>query len=299
MGNILSIIFVYLFFILIFTLIYVFAWGLVRNYFTRFMIYYQAVIGGVFAILVIIAQGLILVFVPPKTGEANTMIVINIFLPIIVCWMIGVFISYLSTILYTIIMFTFLFGVLPHLTNNYFLSLTGTSNIVMVTVLYGLSLIIIFISWYFKWTKWTSWSLLALASFITTSIIILVQSRIMAVSANLVNELYVLVWITMSYFTYSICAIIELIYIHALKLQNIIEYDRNSYVREALTHDAIYNVIHKNKIRHGIYFTFMINNVEKLDRFLSSNIKNKIIDLISNQVLPYEKTKMFYFLRQA
>lgn len=106
----------------------------------------------------------------------------------------------------------------------------------------------------------------------------------MAVSANLVNELYVLVWITMSYFAYSIYGIIELIYIHALKLQNIIEYDRNSYIRESLAHDAIYNVIHKNKIRHGIYFTFMINNVEKLGGFLSGNIKNKIIYLISNQV---------------
>lgn len=58
--------------------------------------------------------------------------------------MIGVFISYLSTILYTIIIFTFLFGVLPQLTNNYFLSLTGTTNII-ISVLYGLSLIIIFI----------------------------------------------------------------------------------------------------------------------------------------------------------
>ncbi|WP_426605680.1 EAL domain-containing protein [Spiroplasma endosymbiont of Glossina fuscipes fuscipes] len=299
MGNILNIIFVYLFFILIFALIFVFTWGLVRNYFARFIIYYQAVIGGVFAILVIIAQGLIPVFVPPKVGETNTMIVINIFLPIIVCWMIGVFISYLSTILYTIIIFTFLFGVLPHLPNNYFLSLTGTSNIIMISVLYGLSLIIIFISWYFKWTKWTSWSLLALASFITTLIIILTQSRIMAVSANLVNELYVLVWITMSYLAYSICGIIELIYIHALKLQNIIEYDRNSYVREALAHDAIYNVIHKNKIRHGIYFTFMINNVEKLDRFLNSNIKNKIIDLISNQVFTLWKDQNVLFFKAS
>ncbi|WP_283271912.1 EAL domain-containing protein [Spiroplasma sp. SV19] len=270
-----------------------------RNYFARFVIYYQAVIGGVFAILVIIAQGLIPVFVPPKAGETNTMIVINIFLPIIVCWMIGVFISYLSTILYTIIIFTFLFGILPYLPNNYFLPLVDTSNIIMISILYGLSLIIIFISWFFKWTKWTSWSLLALASFITTSIIILIQSRIMVVSANLVKELHVLVWITMSYFAYSICGIIELIYIHALKLQNIIEYDRNSYVREALAHDAIYNVIHKNKIRHGIYFTFMINNVEKLDRFLSSSIKNKIIDLISNQVFTLWKDQNVLFFKAS
>ncbi|WHQ37214.1 EAL domain-containing protein [Spiroplasma sp. SV19] len=299
MGNILNIIFVYLFFIFIFAFIYVFTWGLVRNYFARFVIYYQAVIGGVFAILVIIAQGLIPVFVPPKAGETNTMIVINIFLPIIVCWMIGVFISYLSTILYTIIIFTFLFGILPYLPNNYFLPLVDTSNIIMISILYGLSLIIIFISWFFKWTKWTSWSLLALASFITTSIIILIQSRIMVVSANLVKELHVLVWITMSYFAYSICGIIELIYIHALKLQNIIEYDRNSYVREALAHDAIYNVIHKNKIRHGIYFTFMINNVEKLDRFLSSSIKNKIIDLISNQVFTLWKDQNVLFFKAS
>lgn len=68
MGNILNIIFVYLFFILIFAFIYVFTWGLVRNYFARFIIYYQAFIGGVFAILVIIAQGLIPVFVPPNEG---------------------------------------------------------------------------------------------------------------------------------------------------------------------------------------------------------------------------------------
>ncbi len=91
MSNILNIIFVYLLFIIIFSIIYIFTWGLVRNSFVRFSIYYQVFIGGVFAILVIIAQGLIPFFVSPKTGETNTMIVINIFLPIIVCWMIVFF----------------------------------------------------------------------------------------------------------------------------------------------------------------------------------------------------------------
>ncbi|ELL44792.1 EAL domain-containing protein [Spiroplasma melliferum] len=299
MSNILNIIFVYLLFIIIFSVIYIFTWGLVRNYFARFSIYYQVVIDGVFAILVIIAQGLIPVFVPPKTGETNTMIAINIFLPIIVCWMIGVFISCFATILYTIIIFTFLFGILPFLNNNYFLPLTGTPNIIMISVLYALTLLIVFVSWHFKWTKWTRWSLLTLTGFITASIIVLAQSKRMAMSENFVSELYVLVWIAMTYFAYSICGIVELIYVHAIKLQNIIEYDRNSYVREALAHDAIYNLIHKNKIRRGIYFTFMINNIEKLDKFLNSNVKNKIIDLISHQVFTLWKEQNVLFFKAS
>lgn len=299
MSNILNIIFVYLLFIIIFSIIYIFTWGLVRNYFARFLIYYQVVIGGVFAILVIISQGLIPFLVPPKISETNTMIAINIFLPIIVCWMIGVFISCFATILYTIIIFIFLFAILPFLNNNYFLTLTCTLNIIMISVLYVLTLLIVFVSWYFKWTKWTRWSLLTLTGFITASIIVLAQSKRMVMSDNFVSELYVLVWIAMTYFAYSICGIIELIYVHAIKLQNIIEYDRNIYVREALAHDAIYNLIHKNKIRSGIYFTFMINNIEKIDKFLNSNVKNKIIDLISHQVFTLWKEQNVLFFKAS
>lgn len=88
----------------------------------------------------------------------------------------------------------------------------------------------------------------------------------------------------MSYLAYLLGAGIELIYNHALKLQNIIEYDRSKYLREALAHEAIYDYIHRNKIRRGLYLTFAINNINALDRFLTSNLKNKIIDLISQQV---------------
>ncbi|AGM25552.1 EAL domain-containing protein [Spiroplasma chrysopicola] len=279
MNNILNVIFVYLLFIAIFVFIYAFTWGLVRNYFVRFTIYYQAIIGGVYAILAIVAESLIPIFV--KDININILV---IYLPLIVCWLIGVFISWISIIMYTTFIFIFTFVIANFFQTSYFYTVNYPIDIITMMLLYLITFVIIIIVKLFKWTQWTNWSLLTLVAFIFNSIMILIQVKDKTWANYLLEELVVLIWIGMSYLAYLLGAGIELIYNHALKLQNIIEYDRSKYLREALAHEAIYDYIHRNKIRRGLYLTFAINNINALDRFLTSNLKNKIIDLISQQV---------------
>ena len=278
MGNILNTIFVYLFFIGIFSIIYMFTWGLVRNYFTRFALYYKLIIGGLFGILVVLAQGLIPYFV--KDIDKN---IATIYLPVLLGWIISVFISWISIILYLTIILLGNFVLIPA-TNIEFVQLLGTASILIYFALFIIAIIITIIGLYLKWTQWTMWSLITLISFILVSIVTLTTHQSDSFTNGLVEELNVLIWIAFSYLGYGIEWIIEMIYEHAIKLQNIIEYDRTTYIREALAHEAIYDLINRQKIQRGVYFTFEINNINKLDKIVSGNIKNKIIDVVARQV---------------
>lgn len=148
-----------------------------------------------------------------------------------------------------------------------------------------------------KWTNWTKWSLVSLISLILSSLlVVLINVKNLKIFDQLEYKLNILIWIGSAYFSYFLGWTIENIYHHAIKLQNIVVYDNNSFVREALSHSYIYQNINRNKIRHGFYLTYEVKDIEPIENHINSSVKDKIIDLIAMQVIfRFKDSKNIFF----
>lgn len=148
--------------------------------------------------------------------------------------------------------------------------------------------------------KWTNWSLVSLISLILSSLlVVIINIKILEVVDQLEYELNILIWIGVAYFSYFLGWAIENVYHHAIKLQNIVIYDNNVFLREALSHSYIYQNINHNKIRHGFYVTYEIKDIDQIENHINSNVKDKIIDLIAMQVIFHFKDNKNIFFKAS
>ncbi|ALD65991.1 EAL domain-containing protein [Spiroplasma cantharicola] len=269
---------------------YTLLWGLTRHLFKKIEVYYEILLGFIlgfvstFSLIIISILGI-------NTGNLG----ITILLPTFLYWVAIVFISPFSGI--GILVCNILnLAVFSSLFSDYFGKPTGIWNITMLTLAYIIPLVNYIIStFWIKISKWSSWSI--------TTISILIVGLIWALSTiktapsldNLANLLF---WLGSGYLAYAYIAVINQIYLHALKLQNIVVYDNTYYLNFTSAHDQILNKIQDEKYKYGLYITYFISNFEKFESKVNGYIREQVVNSISEEsynLLQEEFPKAIFF----
>jgi len=266
--NLLNIIIIFISYTSIMIAIYILTWGLVRHIFVKIKIYYEVILGfflGSFSLF-----GIIIL-----SSVSNEIVKINltILLPILLYLSVITFMTIYTTIGVFIcnILAMFLF---PILLPQYYEQLEGTRIIVLVIHAYIVPLILYFIDTFtVKLSKWSKWS-------ITITVLLLVgffTSLAYIQQEDLWDFLTVLLmWLVVAYLIYGCLTLIDQIYLHALKLRHIIEYDENFFLNQTSAHSEIFKKISSEKIKYGMYVTYFIRNFDTLEKKVGQIITENI-----------------------
>ncbi|WP_338985243.1 EAL domain-containing protein [Spiroplasma endosymbiont of Diplazon laetatorius] len=273
--NILSILIACLSYTTIIAICYTIFWGLTRHLFSKLKIYYEIFLGFVlgfistFSIILISLLG-------GKTDNLG----LTILLPTFLYWVSIIFISPISSIgiltcnILNLVVFSSLFG-------EYFGKPDDAWTITMLSMAYIIPFVnyLINIFWR-KISDWSNWSIATIILLVIGLTWNLVTIKTPLGIANLTNLLF---WLGSGYLAYAYIAVINQIYLHALKLQNIVTYDNLYYLNFSSAHEQILNKLQEEKIKYGIYLTYFISNFEKFESKVSGHIKEEVVNSISEE----------------
>ncbi|AGR41787.1 EAL domain-containing protein [Spiroplasma diminutum] len=276
--NIITILITCLSYTTIIALCYTIFWGLTRHLFVKLKIYYEILLG--FILGFISTFSIIIMSLLGANVDNLGSLGLTIFLPTFLYWVSIFFISPFSSIgilicnILNLLVFSSLFG-------QYFGKPTDTWTIMVLTLAYIIPFLtyLLNVTWK-KLSYWSNWSI--------TTIVILLTGLIWSIatintSATLLNLTNLLFWLGSGYLTYVYIAVINQIYLHALKLQNIVTYDNIYYLNFSSAHNQILNKIQETKTKYGIYLTYFISNFEKFESKVSSEIREEVVHSISEQ----------------
>ncbi|AKX33737.1 hypothetical protein SLITO_v1c00690 [Spiroplasma litorale] len=290
--DILSTILIILSFSLISIIFYMFAWGFSRHIFKKIYIYYQLFLGVIFGFLSTFIVAIISIITADKK-----VLYLTLFLPIISYWVSIIFISWYASIgiitwnLLNLLLFSSLFS-------QYFGILDENYSKTLVSILYILPFIGSILK-YYLFKKLSSWYICTVVIFIAFLIVLIWNIIYSNFSEIKDKSLYVILVLIALYLTYLICQTIDKIYIHALKLQNIVVYENQYYLNYSSSNSQILNLISQEKVRYGIYSNFYIAEFDKLEKKVSNNIKDYIFNSIATSAYKSisEKFKKVIFFK--
>ncbi|AGR40776.1 EAL domain-containing protein [Spiroplasma taiwanense] len=261
---------------------YTIFWGLTRHLFIKLTIYYELFLGfvlGFFSCFSILIISLI--------NEEQKNLELTVLLPTFLYWISIFFISIFSSIgilTCNILNLTLFSSLFP----QYFGSINNNWTMTLIIISYLMPLFLNLIKHRFKnLSIWGNWS-------ITTLTLLLVgliwNFSIIKTQSGILNSVNLLFWLGSGYLTYAYIAIINQIYIHALKLQNIVTYENTYYLNFSSAHKQVLNNISINKVRHGVYLTYFISNFETFESKVNGNTKDFIVNSISTETYELIKT---------
>ncbi|WP_339021020.1 EAL domain-containing protein [Spiroplasma endosymbiont of Atherix ibis] len=273
--NILSILIACLSYTTIMAMCYTIFWGLTRHLFAKLKIYYDFFLGFVLGFISTFS----IVLINLLTNNASNL-ELTILLPTFLYWVSIIFISSFSSIgiltcnILNLVLFSSLFS-------DFFGKPTNASTITILIIAYIVPLLNYLISLFWKkisnWSNWSITTIILLIVGLTWNLIIIKTPKDLPNIANL------LFWLGSGYLAYAYITVVNQIYIHALKLQNIVRYDNLYYLNFSSAHEQILNKVQENKIKYGIYLTYFISDFEKFESKVNGEIKEKIVNSISEE----------------
>ncbi|WP_339029832.1 EAL domain-containing protein [Spiroplasma endosymbiont of Cantharis nigra] len=254
---------------------YTLVWGLTRHLFKKIEIYYEILLGFILGFVSTFSL-IIISILKINTGNLG----ITILLPTFLYWVAIVFISPFSGI--GILTCNILnLAVFSSLFSDYFGKPTGAWNITMLTLAYIIPVVNYLISrFWIKVSNWSNWSITTISILIVGLIWALATIKNSLALDNLTNLLF---WLGSGYLAYAYIAVINQIYLHALKLQNIVVYDNTYYLNFTSAHQQISNKIQEHKYKYGLYVTYFISNFEKFESKVNGSIREEVVNSISEE----------------
>ncbi|AUM62332.1 EAL domain-containing protein [Spiroplasma monobiae] len=254
---------------------YTIFWGLTRHLFSKLKIYYEIFLGFVLGFISTFSIILITLL-----GGEKSNLGLTILLPTFLYWVSIIFISPMSSIgiltcnILNLVLFSSLFG-------EFFGKPNDVWTITMLVLAYVIPFIIYLITIFWrKISNWSNWSITTIMLLTVGIVMSLLEIKTAIGITNLTNLLF---WLGSGYLAYAYITVINQIYLHALKLQNIVIYDNIYYLNFSSAHEQILNKIQEEKTRYGIYLTYFISNFEKFESKVSGHIKEEVVHSVSEQ----------------
>lgn len=229
---------------------------------------------GVATVFGVISSSLILKDETTKT--------ITYLMPIITFWIMLFFVSIYASIGTLIINALILFA-FPFVLQKMFFSINDNGYLwTLISVGYWLAFLLYVAKFYFKkMSRLIQWSLV--------TVLLLAIGSFYLTSKNDLNViLYELIQLTMflatGYVIYGLITLIDQIYSHAIQLRNIISFDNKYYINNTISDEFILDFIIKKNNTQGIFLSFFISNYDKFEKLVNSNIKDYILNHITNEV---------------
>ncbi|QHX36330.1 EAL domain-containing protein [Spiroplasma sp. BIUS-1] len=275
MNNILTLLIACLSYTTIIAFCYTIFWGLTRHLFTKLKTYYEIFLGFVLGFISTFSL-ILITLLGGDTGNLG----LTIFLPTFLYWVSIIFISPLSSIgiltcnILNLVLFSSIFS-------DFFGKPSDSWTITLLVLAYVIPLVNYFVKTFWKnISNWSNWSITTIILLLTGLIWGLAFIKTSPALGNITNLLF---WLGSGYLAYAYIAVINQIYLHALKLQNIVTYDNTYYLNFSSAHEQILNKIQEEKIKHGIYLTYFISNFEKFESKVNFQIKDEVVNSISEQ----------------
>ncbi|AUB31145.1 EAL domain-containing protein [Spiroplasma floricola] len=273
--NIVSILIACFSYTTIIAMCYTIFWGLTRHLFTKLKIYYEIFLGFVLGFISTFS----IILINLLSGNSSNL-GLTILMPTFLYWVAIIFISTFSSIgiltcnILNLVLFSSLFG-------EYFGKPTDTWTITMLTIAYTVPLLNYLISTFWKKiSNWSNWSITTIILLLVGLIWNLFRIKTPQDLPNLANLLF---WLGSGYLAYAYITLINQIYLHALKLQNIVRYDNLYYLNFSSAHEQILNKIQEDKIKYGIYLTYFISDFENFELKVNREIKDIIVNSVSEE----------------
>lgn len=264
---------------------YLFFFGLTRHWFARIKIYYEIALGllmGVILLFASLAMSTLLSNVTDKT--------IIYLLQTTSFWIAIMFISRYTSI-GILISNILVMALFPFVFPNLFPNDYDPMVIAILCVSYVMPITLSFASIWVKKIKfminWISTTLVCMVIAVIYCLISFQDKNLM-----LTKLMAFSLWMGSAYLTYGFVTLVNQIYNHALKLQNILTYDNTYYINNVGAEGEIKQLIQKTNTQHGFYINFFISNYDKFESIVKNEIKEFIVNHITDEV--YQKfTKNF------
>ncbi|WP_158500502.1 EAL domain-containing protein [Spiroplasma turonicum] len=210
----------------------------------------------------------------------KTNLFLTIFVPVISFWLLVFFVSWYASIgvatwnILNLFVFSSLFS-------QYFGSINEGFSRTLIIIFYTVPFITSILKRYFlkKTSLWLLVSLNILTIFIALLSWNFIENNIESLNLKM---LIVLITTFVSYIIYLLAQTVDQIYIHALKLQNIVVYENEHYLNFSSAHFQILDLIMQKKIRYAIYCNFYIASFEKFENKVSNVIRDYIFSSVAS-----------------
>lgn len=252
----------------IFFLIYTITWGLSRHIFVKIKIYYEILLGFGFGVVSLFGVIVLSILINDETW-----IYLTILLPFFLYWATLTFISVFAAVGVVVCNALSLF-LFPNLFPQYYPGLDNLEITILVSTAYLVPLLLFGVDLFLKkLSKWSKWSLV-------TAVCLLVGFFVVVSKLNdpkyLAFLMTVLVWLAAGYVNYGCLAILEQIYVHALRLENVVKFDDDYFLNQSSAHDELLRKIDTEHIRWGMYVTYFIKGYDTLENKIDNTIREKI-----------------------